>query len=123
MEPLEISSCGRLARSALGHRLRQRASWSAPRELPVVVDAGQQRDLDLAIEVPRDEAAACTTAMSNLDQGGGTMVHDTINTGLRRRRGIHLKQARGRSGQPLPALAALLHVKAGELRAVVATAS
>ena len=120
--------------------LAARLLVGARRELPVVVDAGQRRDLDLAIEVPRDEiGAACTNEQwAELYDRVAALVREHrstlvfVNTRrIAERMALHLGERLGEGAvaahhgslSRARRLLAEERLKAGELRAVVATAS
>ncbi|WP_437692314.1 DEAD/DEAH box helicase [Sorangium sp. So ce176] len=110
------------------------------RELPEIVDVGQRRDLDLAVEVPRDElGAVCTNEqwaeiydrIAALSAGArSTLVFvntrrlvERVAHALAERLGEDVVAAHHGSLSRARRLSAERRLKAGELRVVVATAS
>ncbi|WP_437281707.1 DEAD/DEAH box helicase [Sorangium sp. So ce375] len=110
------------------------------RELPQIVDVGQRRDLDLAIEVPRDELGAVCTheqwteiydRIAALAEGArSTLVFvntrrlvERVAHALGARLGEDVVAAHHGSLSRARRLSAERRLKAGELRVVVATAS
>ncbi|WP_437650010.1 DEAD/DEAH box helicase [Sorangium sp. So ce362] len=110
------------------------------RELPRIVDVGQRRDLDLAVEVPRDElGAVCTNeqwteiydriaalaagARSTLVFVNTRRLVERVAHALAERIGEDVVAAHHGSLSRARRLAAERRLKAGELRVVVATAS
>ncbi|WP_437717785.1 DEAD/DEAH box helicase [Sorangium sp. So ce448] len=110
------------------------------RELPQIVDVGQRRDLDLAIEVPRDELGAVCTheqwteiydRIATLTEGArSTLVFvntrrlvERVAHALGARLGEDVVAAHHGSLSRARRLSAERRLKAGELRVVVATAS
>ncbi|XYI01620.1 DEAD/DEAH box helicase [Sorangium sp. So ce1128] len=110
------------------------------RELPQIVDVGQRRDLDLAIEVPRDElGAVCTNeqwaeiydrlaalavgARSTLVFVNTRRLVERLAHALAERLGEDVVAAHHGSLSRARRLSAERRLKAGELRVVVATAS
>ncbi|XXY48226.1 DEAD/DEAH box helicase [Sorangium sp. So ce269] len=110
------------------------------RELPQIVDVGQRRDLDLAIEVPRDElGAVCTNeqwaeiydrlaalaagARSTLVFVNTRRLVERLAHALGERLGEDVVAAHHGSLSRARRLSAERRLKAGELRVVVATAS
>jgi ATP-dependent Lhr-like helicase len=108
--------------------------------LPAIVDGGQRRDLDLRIEVPRDElGAACTNEQwaelydrlaalakehrSTLVFANTRRLVERLAMHLGERLGADVVAAHHGSLSRARRLAAEQRLKAGELRVVVATAS
>ncbi|MGK4005754.1 DEAD/DEAH box helicase [Sorangium sp. So ce1036] len=113
---------------------------SGARDLPEIVDVGQRRDLDLAIEVPRDElGAVCTNeqwaelydrlaalaaeARSTLVFVNTRRLVERVSHALAARLGEDVVAAHHGSLSRARRLSAERRLKAGELRVVVATAS
>ncbi|WP_438029335.1 DEAD/DEAH box helicase [Sorangium sp. So ce233] len=113
---------------------------SGARELPEIVDVGQRRDLDLAVEVPRDElGAVCTNeqwaeiydriaalaaeARSTLVFVNTRRLVERVAHALAERIGEDVVAAHHGSLSRARRLSAERRLKAGELRVVVATAS
>ncbi|WP_234023722.1 DEAD/DEAH box helicase [Sorangium cellulosum] len=114
--------------------------FAGARALPEIVDVGQRRDLDLAIEVPRDElGAVCTNeqwseiydrlaalsgeARSTLVFVNTRRLVERVAHALAERIGEDVVAAHHGSLSRARRLAAERRLKAGELRVVVATAS
>ncbi|WP_437727795.1 DEAD/DEAH box helicase [Sorangium sp. So ce861] len=110
------------------------------RELPEIVDVGHRRDLDLAVEVPRDElGAVCTNeqwaeiydriaalsgeARSTLVFVNTRRLVERVAHALAERLGEDVVAAHHGSLSRARRLSAERRLKAGELRVVVATAS
>ena len=108
--------------------------------LPAIVDAGQRRDLDLAVEVPRDELGAASTTeqwtelydrLATLVRGHRSTLVFVNTRRLVERLAMHLGERLGTdavaahhgSMSRARRLVAEQRLKAGELRVVVATAS
>jgi ATP-dependent Lhr-like helicase len=108
--------------------------------MPAIVDAGQRRDLDLAIEVPRDELGAVSTSeqwtelydrlaelvrahRSTLVFVNTRRLVERLAMHLGERLGVESVAAHHGSLSRARRLVAEQRLKAGELRVVVATAS
>ncbi len=110
------------------------------RPLPTIIDAGTRRDIDLAIEIPRDELGAvctneqwtelydriaeqCKAHRSTLVFVGTRRLVERVAMHLGERLGEDVVAAHHGSLSRLRRLAAEKRLKAGELKVVVATAS